>query len=291
MKTMKRSELGVTVYYFDKTGNSPEERVKPLTYDVWAKYMNLENLYTFPFRIMLKFENPNTLFLPSRKREHFETTVICSLKMNRIDHFTIQSTDIYRDDDLSTEDVYWAVWYVLFHDFNWDAPNLLIKKQVRSYEKGFEYMTKSNKPLAPVLTNENLEELGITNKELNQTLLACEYLNFVDFFNGAETLNWLSVAPVFEDSKNYKKFLDNVVDKEDRKHDHWELAQKRKRNMKTYINRIDEKILERWGTGIMGGKLGDRAQEVLTKYLVATNQPVELLDSVRLEVKIVRTKQ
>jgi hypothetical protein len=288
--TMSRSELGVSVWYFDSAGDTPEDRVQPLTSEVWDKYVSEEHFWTIPHRIMFNFKNPDALGLPSRERDNFETTVICSLKLNRIDHFTIQSTDVYRSDELNSEDIYWAIWYVLFHDYNWDAPNLLIKKQVRTYEKGYEYFTKSNKPLAPILTNENLEELGITNKELNQTLLACEYLNFVDFFNGSETLNWLSVAPVFENSKSYKKFLDNVVDEEDRKPDHYELAQKRKRTMKTYVNRIDPKIMVRWGTGIMGGKLTDRALEVLTKYLVATNQPVELLDSVRLEVKITRTQ-
>ena len=290
MKTQKRSELGVTVYYFDKTGDSPEERVKPLTYDVWAKYMNLENLYTFPFRIMLKFENPNTLFLPSRTREHFETTVICSLKMNRVDHFTIQAVDIYRDDDLRSEDIYWAIWYTLFHDYNWNAPNLIIKKQSRSYVEGFEYFSKTYKQPAILLTNEDLKKCGITNKELNDTLLACEYLNFVDFFNGAETLNWMSVAPVFEDSRNYMKFLKNVVEEKTRKPEDYAVAKRLQKNLKTYISRIDPKILKRFGTGTMGGKLTDRAQEVLTHYLLLTNQPVELLDSVRLEVKITRTK-
>lgn len=293
INTKKRSELGVSVWYYDSKNDTPETRLKPLTFDVWAKYVNLENLYTFPYRIMIKFENPDVLFLPVRARKSFQTTAIFSLKLNRIDNFTIQSTDIFRDDDLRTDDIFWAIWYVLFHDYNWDAPNLLIKKQTRTFEKDekYWYMSKSYRAPALFLTYENLKDLGITNKELSDTLLACEYLNFVDFFNGAETLKWLSVAPVFEDSRNYKKFLDNVVDEDSRKQDHWEIAKKRQKNYKTYISRIDPKIMERWGTGVMGGKLTERAIEVLKKYLIATNQPTQLLDSVRLEVKITRTKK
>lgn len=287
MKFWKRSELGVEVFYYDKDNPSPDSMLKPLTKEVWDKYVTLENYYCFPYRIAFVVTNPRTLFLPEREREQFEVTILCSLKLNRFEKFTIQATELDRDDDFNFEDVFWAIWYTAFFDFNWNAPNLLIKPQARPKVQGFEYFTQSSQELAPILTSQDVNKLGFTHRELSFSLLACRYLKFVDFFNGNETLNWLSVAPVFEKSANYTKFLKRVVNEETRVQEDWELAQKQKRNIKTYLNRcVEQGLLERFGSGTIGGELTDKTIGIITKYLEATSQPFQLLDSLNTYVEV-----
>jgi hypothetical protein len=287
MKFWKRSELGVEVFYYDKDNPSPDSMLKPLTKEVWDKYVTLENYYCFPYRIAFVITNPTTLYLPEREREQFEVTILCSFKLNRFEKFTIQATTLDRDDDFNFEDVFWAIWFTAFFDFNWNAPNLLIKPQTKSRVQGFEYFTQSSQELAPHLTNEDFSKLGFTPRELSSSLLACRYLKFVDFFNGNETLNWLSVAPVFEKPANYTKFLKRVVYEETRVQEDWELAQKQKRNIKTYLNRcVEQGLLERFGSGSIGGKLTDKTIGIITKYLEATSQPFQLLDSLNTYVEV-----
>ena len=58
----------------------------------------------------------------------------------------------------------------------------------------------------------------------------------------------------------------NVEDKSTRKDNHWEIAQKLERITETYLNNVDPKILERFGTEYDGGKLTNRGKEVLLKF-------------------------
>ena len=85
----------------------------------------------------------------------------------------------------------------------------------------------------------------------------------------------------------YTKFLKRVVDEETRVQEDWELAQKQKRNIKTYLNRcVEQGLLERFGSGNIGGKLTDKTLEIITKYLEATSQPFQLLDSLNTYVEV-----
>ena len=95
---------------------------------------------------------------------------------------------------------------------------------------------------------------------------------------------------MFEDFNRYKKFLINVEDKSTRKDNHWEIAQKLERITETYLNNVDPKIFESFGTEYDGGKFTDRGKEVLEEYLTATNQDSNLIQSVYSEYEVNQNK-
>lgn len=299
VNVISRQNFGAEVFYYDTDGETPGKRLLPLTTTKWNLEMNEDTNFSFPNRIAITFKNPDIFYLATSSakgyRDHFEITVLLSIKLNRLINFTIQAQGLQWQDDLTSKDIYNMVWYALYIDYNYDPLNLIIKKQtvIHEEDKEYWYMSKSEKPVAPVLTDENYKELGITYKEVADTLFACEYLNYIDFSNKDTNLNlrWLSVLPMFEDFNRYKKFLINVEDKSTRKDNHREIAQKLERITETYLNNVDPKILERFGTEYDGGKLTDRGKEVLLKYLTVTNQDPELIKSVLYEVKVDRNKE
>lgn len=298
IKLINRQSFQAEFFYYNSHGETPSKRILPLTTAKWNLEMTEDTNFSFPNRISITFKNPEIFSLATSKakgyRDHFDITVIFSIKMNRLINFTIQARGLQWEDDLASKDLYYYIWYLLYADYNYDPLNLIIKKQTVTYEEDEEYwyMSKSEKPVAPVLTNENYKELGITYKEVEDTLFACEYLNYVAFSNSVGKLDfkWFSVLPMFEDISRYKKFLVNVEEKSTRKDNHWEIAQKLERTAKTYLNNVDPKIFESFGTEYDGGKFTDRGKEVLEKYLTATNQDSNLIQSVYSEYEVNQNK-
>jgi len=112
------------------------------------------------------------------------------------------------------------------------------------------------------------------------------YLTFVDFFKDNDPLKWTSVAPIFDDFKSYDKFIDNVVNKETRVKADYEFALKLYNRSKTYLNRaVESGILIRGGTGNLGGKLTEKSEEILKRYIQITNQDKKILEHIKYEVR------
>ena len=166
----------------------------------------------------------------------------------------------------------------------------LVKEQMRTYVKEFEYMTKFPKDIRAtglLINNKQLnEKVGCSWKELNLLFQAMRYLSFVDFFKDNDPLRWTSVAPIFDNFESYDKYMDNVNNEETRVKADFDFSKKLYNNTKTYLNRaVESGILIRGGTGTLGGKLTEKSEEILKKYIQITNQDKKILKHIKYEVR------
>ena len=269
-----------------KTGITSTRR-KPLTLSKWLEFYNADSFYSTPpgTRLYLVL-NEDDFGYKTTNKNRLQVSVSCDIQFNELNDLTVNLKGITREHELIFEDIWKTCWLGLFKEFNFNPLMSLIKPQARTWVKDeFEYMTKSSiKPTTLVLNTK--KEMGFSFKELNAVLLAEKYLRYVDFFKGNEPVKWLAVEGIFTDWKHYQHFEKYVVNETTRKKAHWEIAKKRERTTKTYLQRSRELgILTKVGTGNRGGNLTKKGREILEKYVLYTEQDKRVLESVKYEVR------
>ena len=270
-----------------KTTTRPYRR--PLTKSYWAEHYTYENIFTLPNRLAF-VGNQDDFGFDLASGNELKVVINCDLKFNQLSNFKMTVEGISREQELSFKTLFTACWLTLFQQFNYNPMKSLVKEQMRTYVKEFEYMTKFPKDIRAtglLINNKQLnEKVGCSWKELNLLFQAMRYLSFVDFFKDNDPLRWTSVAPIFDNFESYDKYMDNVVNEETRVKADYDFAQKLYNNTKTYLNRaVESGILIRRGTGTLGGKLTDKSEEILKRYIQITNQDKKVLKHIKYEVR------
>lgn len=269
-----------------KTGTITTRR-KPLTLSKWLEFYNPDSFYSTPPGTRLSLVlNEDDFGYKTTNKNKLQVSVSCDIKFNELNDLTVNLQGITREHELIFEDIWKACWLGLFKEFNFNPLMSLIKPHARIWVKDeYEYMTKSLTNHVTLELNTK-KEMGFSITELNAVLLAEKYLRYVDFFKGNEPVKWLAVEGIFTDWKHYQNFETNVVNETTRKKAHWEIAKKRERTTKTYLQRSRELgILTKVGTGNRGGNLTKKGREILEKYVLYTEQDKRVLESVKYEVR------
>ena len=272
-----------------KGNTSARLKRRQLTKSYWEEHYTYETLFTLPNRLAF-VGNQDDFGFDLASENELRVVINCDLKFNQLSNFKMQVVGISREQELSFNDLFTACWLTLFQQFNYNPMKSLVKEQLREYTKEFEYMTKFPSDIRAVglmISNKQLnEKIGCSWKDLHLLFQSMRYLTFVDFFKDNDPLKWTSVAPIFDDFKSYDKFMDNVVNKETRVKADYEFALKLYNRSKTYLNRaVESGILIRGGTGNLGGKLTEKSEEILKRYIQITNQDKKILEHIKYEVR------
>jgi len=180
------------------------------------------------------------------------------------------------------------MWLALFKKFNYNPLMPLVKPPMRVRVEPLARSNEHHKLMGEwniydveattVGVLKKLNDEGYTFKDVHKVYEAIEYLQFVDFFNGRNTLQFLASKYALTDYEIWNNFLEMMNDKEYKAE-----VQSRADKLKQPLAR--NKYLKRYGSGNRGGYITDEGIDIWAKWIIFSGQDPELLDSVRYEVK------
>ena len=277
---------------------------KNLTKKKWSEITSKENLYSAPkgFLIMFVFDNPEhfpLLDMSKQDVDEFEITVIADFKFNRLVNWRVQTIGVNQSNEFSFTDIGTAMWLALFKKFNYNPlmplvnppmrlrtyPNVTTNKlDIEPLARSSEHHTLMGEwniyDVEPTTVGvlKKLSDEGYDFKDVLKVYEAIEYLQFVDWFNGRNTLQFLASKYALTDYEIWNNFLEMMNDKEYKAE-----VQSRADKLKQPLAR--NKYLKRYGSGNRGGYITDEGIDIWAKWIIFSGQDPELLNSVRYEVK------
>ncbi len=256
----------------------------PLDWRVWSQI--IKDNYTAPRGTKFRFTfNDPASFLLARRDDRFKVVVICNLRLNRFENYSVTMKGVDHRTDISMTDITTGIWLTMFEDFEYNPLLPLIKPPAVITNEDWKWGSFAPRLKPAEFEIDDFKKSFID--DVQKVLQALEYLQFVDFFNGRNPLRQMAVKGIYNRYIDYLSFW-NAWDSES------DLAKGEINSLRSQVRDQAQRIkmplyrnpyLDRGKRGgkKVGGKLTDKGENILIEWLSKTNQPLELLDSVRYE--------
>ena len=264
---------------------------KPFTSKDYQKLPKFDGLYT---PLLFTIEDPTLVGLPPKEQHdndflNFKIEVYTHFHYNRFwrpkNDFSIGANQNYMQINFKGVEhsdipliklsvVERVMFEMAMYHFNWDFTEWPHKQvSTENFKSYVEYVEKEREEFA--LSNTQLAEIDLnmeeilplaSKKEMKATILAVEYLHFIEYFRFQNATTLMATPQLVGDYNYWWKWTYTNSISEKAK----EERNKKKKVLQTTISRIDDYILERaMGKGNVGGKLTLFAQKNYTNWIKA----------------------
>ena len=268
-----------TVEYKERGGSWTQ-----LDWRVWSQIK--DNNYTAPKGTWFRFTwTEPASFLLARRSDKFKVVVLCKLRLNRFENYQVKMFGVDHRDTISMTDITTGIWLTMFEDFEYNPLLPLIKPPAVITNQQWKWGSFAPRLKPAEFEIDDFKKTSIN--EVNKVLQAVEYLHFVDFFNGRNPLRQMAVKGIYNRYVDYLGFWNAWESESDRAKGSIDSLRSQVKDqtqrLKTPLARNPYLDRSKRGGKKVGGRLTDEGVQILFDWVSKTNQPLELLDSVRYE--------